>query len=218
MFADRTDAGRQLAAALKHYRAANPLVLALPRGGVVIGAEVVRALGGELDVMLVKKLRAPDNPELALGAICEDGRVFLNEEILQLSGASDAYIESERRARLREMAEQRNLYRKVKPRISPADRTAILVDDGLATGATMIAAAQAVALSKPRKLIVAVPVSPPDTARIIEQMNEVDELVCLATPVWFGGVGQFYGDFSQVSDEEVIAILKQFSPRHSPQQ
>ena len=211
LFNDRVDAGRQLAGRLEKHRASNPLILALPRGGVVVGAEIARALGCDLDVMLVKKLRAPGNPELAIGAISEEGRVHLNEEVARLSGADAAYIERERTTRMAEMAEQKMLYRAVRSRIDPIGRAAILADDGLATGASMIAAIQAAAQGRPAKLMVAVPVSPPETLETIGAMDEVDEVVCLAAPDGFAGVGQFYQEFDQVPDEDVVAILRQFA-------
>jgi putative phosphoribosyl transferase len=211
MFRDRTDAGQQLAAALKRHGDARPLVLGLPRGGVVVGAEVARALAGDLDVLLVKKLRAPGNPELALGAVSEDGRVYVNREVAGLIGSTDSYLQQEVAERRAEMASQQLRYRKVRPHVSPAGRTVILVDDGLATGATMIAGIQATALAQPARLIVAVPVSPPEVARKIEQLEPVDEFVCLETPWDFQGVGQFYHDFAQVDDQTVVEILKEFA-------
>ena len=209
MFKNREDAAQQLAAELVAYTDEHPLVLGLPRGGVVVAATIAKAVAGELDVLLVKKLRAPGNPELAIGAICEEGRAFLNDEVVGLTDADEDYIATERRERLAEMAEQRQLYRRVRPRVSPTGRTVILVDDGLATGATMIAAAQATALSKPEQLIVAVPVGPPETVDAIRAMSQVDDVVCLETPAWFSGVGQFYRDFHQISDEEVVQILEE---------
>jgi predicted phosphoribosyltransferase len=158
------------------------------------------------DVLLVKKLRAPGDPELALGAICEQGRAFINEEVGKLIAATQEYLDREIQERLAEIAEQRRVYRKVKTYISPADRIAILIDDGLATGATMIAAVQATALLRPRQLIVAIPVGPPDTVDKLEGMPQVNEVVCLDTPAWFQGVGQFYEDFRQVSDDEVVRM------------
>jgi predicted phosphoribosyltransferase len=211
MFQDRKDAGQQLARRLERFRSTNPLVLALPRGGVVVGAEVAHILGCALDVLLVKKLRAPDNPELAVGAVCEEGRSFLNDEVVRVTGADKAYLKREIEERIAEMAEQRELYRAVKPRIAATGQTTILVDDGLATGATMIAAAQVVAGANPKRLIVAVPVGPPDTVSQLEAMDEIDDVICLYAPEWFGGVGQFYGDFSQVSDVEVAALLEEFA-------
>ena len=174
----------------------------------MVGAEVARALQCDLDVLLVKKLRAQGDHELALGAICEDGKAFINEEVRGLAAATHEYLDDEIKARLAEIAEQRRAYRGVKNYISPTDRVAILVDDGLATGATMIAAVQATALLQPRQLIVAVPVSPPDTLGKLEGMPQVNEVVCLDSPAWFHGVGQFYEDFRQVSDEEVVRILE----------
>ncbi len=211
MFRDRAEAGRRLAAALQRFAMDRPLVLGLPRGGVVVGAEIAQMLQCDCDVLLVKKLRAPDDPELAVGAICEDGKAFFSEDVCKVTGATQEYLDNEIEARLAEIAEQRRMYRKIKAYISPTDRVAILVDDGLATGATMIAAVQATALSRPRKLIVAVPVSPPDTLDKLKGMPQVNEVVCLDTPDWFQGVGQFYEDFQQVSDEEVVRILKSTS-------
>jgi len=142
MFADRTDAGQRLAEAVRKFEAAHPLVLALPRGGVVVGAEVARALRCDFDVLLVKKLRALGNPELALGAVCEAGHCYVNPQVQQITGVDQAYLERETAARLAEIAEQRKLYRVIKPKIPTAGRVVLLVDDGLATGATMIAAIQ----------------------------------------------------------------------------
>jgi putative phosphoribosyl transferase len=211
MFKDRIDAGRKLADALQQFASSHPLVLALPRGGVVVGAEIAHKLGCELDVLLVKKLRAPENPELAFGAIGEDGHSFVNQRIAQMVGTDQSYIDGEIKERHVEIKQQSRAYRKVRPRISPAGRTVILVDDGLATGATMIAAVQTISLSNPQKIVVAAPVSSPEALQTLKSMPEVNDVVCLSTPEWFGGVGQFYRDFTQVSDEEVIEILKAFA-------
>jgi len=209
MFQDRKDAGRQLSRVLNWYRAVRPLVLCLPRGGVVVGAEVARALGGELDVVLVKKLRAPENPEWAVGAVGEDGVVFVNESVRALTGVSDEYLQIERRQRLAEMAGQRELYRRVRAQVSPAGRTVLVVDDGLATGASMIAAIQTIGLARPGRLAVAVPVGPADTIAQLRAMPGVDEVVSLLTPRGFEGVGQFYRDFTQVTDAEVVELLRE---------
>ena len=209
MFNDRADAGRQLAGALEKFRSLQPLVLALPRGGVVVGAEIARSLGCDLDVVLVKKLRAPGSPELALGAVSEGGETYVNYEVVNITEADEAYVEDEVNERLAEIAKQRKLYKAHKPPVPVAGRTAILVDDGLATGATMIAAVQATALARPLRLVVAVPVSGPEALRAIQAMKQVDETVCLLTPAWFEGVGQFYRDFRQIEDEEVVKILEE---------
>ena len=206
-FADRRDAGRQLACELEKFRVARPLVLGLPRGGVVVAAEVARALGCDLDVLLVKKLRCPDNPELAIGALSESGHRYVNDELVRAFNIEPSYLEAEVAERAAEIREQQRLYRAVKPRIAPTDRAAVLVDDGLATGATMIAAAQAIALERPKLLIVAVPVGSPEAARALQGLEQVDEVICPHTPDWFEGVGQFFKDFVQVEDSEVVRIL-----------
>jgi predicted phosphoribosyltransferase len=210
MFRDRTDAGQKLAQALERLRASRPLVLGLPRGGVVVGAEIARTLACDLDVLLVKKLRAPDNPELAIGALCEEGQPWLNKELVHRAGVDQAYLNAEIAERASEMAAQSRRYRKTKPRVPPNGRSVILVDDGLATGATMIAAAQAISTFGSRDIIVAVPVGPPDTVAALRKLPQVHEVECLHTPLWFAGVGQFYDDFSQVEDEEVMDILRRF--------
>ncbi len=211
MFANRTDAGRKLAAALQRHRGRNPLVLGLPRGGVLVAAEMARALHGELDVLFVKKLGAPDNPELAIGAVGEDGKPFLNSGLARMTGADDRYVKNLVTERLAEIREQARAYRAVAAKRSPAGRLCLLVDDGLATGATMIAAIQTTALQQAASIIVAVPGGPDDTVEQLRSMREVADVVCLETPAWFRGVSQLYDDFRQVSDEEVIKVLRGFS-------
>jgi putative phosphoribosyl transferase len=211
MFSNRADAGRQLAGALERFRAAHPLVLALPRGGVVVGAEIARALNFDLDVVLVKKLRAPGSPELALGAAGEDGTVFLNREIVGVTNTDETYVEDEIKERQFEITQQSQRYRRSKPKVPIAGRAVILTDDGLATGATMIAAVQATALARPVQLVVAVPVGALEALRVIQAMKQVDETVCLLTPSWFEGVGQFYRNFQQIEDEEVMKVLEEFA-------
>ena len=206
-FTNRQDAGRQLARALEKWRGAQPVVVGLPRGGVVVAAEVAQLLAGELEVLLVKKLRAPGNPELALGAVSADGQVFLNDAVVRMTGALADYLDREIAERRAEMAAQQQVYQAVRPHIVLANRPVILVDDGLATGATMIAAVQTTALLKPRQLVVAVPVSPPESLAAIRKLAEVDDVVCLHTPAWFQGVGQFYDDFTQTSETQVVALL-----------
>jgi predicted phosphoribosyltransferase len=213
MFAHRKDAGRKLAAALAAYRGRKPLVLGLPRGGVVVAAEIARALEGELDVIFVKKLGAPDNPELAVGAVGEDGRPFLNGTIVRMTGADDSYLHELVAERLAEIAGQAAAYRKVKPKVPLTGRVCILVDDGLATGATMFAAIQCAAAARPDSIIAAVPGGPDDTLLKIRELSEVNDVVCLEVPGWFSGVSQLYNDFRQVEDKEVVRLLKEFAGR-----
>ncbi|WP_231381811.1 alpha/beta fold hydrolase [Rhodanobacter sp. OR87] len=203
-FLDRDDAGRQLADALAHYRGTQPVVLAIPRGAVPMGLVVADALGGELDVVLVRKLGAPGNPEFAIGAVDEHGSVLLNEYAAE-AGADTAYT---RRVAQRELAlirERRARYRPGRPATVLAGRMVIVVDDGLATGATMVAALRAVRAQGPARLVCAVPVAAADSLARVSAL--ADEVVCLATPRPFHAVGSHYLDFDSVADEEVIALL-----------
>ena len=206
MFHDRKDAARRLAARLKERELHNPLVLAIPRGGVVTGAVLAQELGAELDIVLSRKLRAPEQPEFAIGAISEDGQIYLNPHVSGLLGPSDDYLDQERRHQLAEIARRKKLFRKVRPEASIAGRSVIVTDDGIATGSTMIAALQIVRTQKPHELIVAVPVAPPD--RLEEVRRWCDDLVCLHSPESFWGIGEFYADFSQVEDAEVVELLR----------
>ncbi len=203
-FLDRDDAGRQLAAALAGYRGSHPLVLAIPRGAVPIGRVVAEALDGELDVVLVRKLGAPGNPEFAVGAVDEHGAVLLNEYAAQV-GADDAYVRQVAQRELALIRERRACYRPGQPAVAVARRTVIVIDDGLATGATMVAALQAVRAQGPARLVCAVPVAAPDSLERVSAL--VDEIVCLATPRPFHSVGQHYLDFTGVTDDQVIALL-----------
>ena len=204
-FDDRIDAARQLADALRSFRGHDPLVLAVPRGAVPMGAELARQLGGDLDVVLVKKLAAPHDPELAIGAVDENGWTNVSAFASE-TGAHDAYIDAQRRECLKLLAARRALYTPGKTGFDPAGRIAIVVDDGLATGATMIAALRSVRARNPARLVCAVPVAA--AASIPRVRPFADELVCLEQPVEFGAVGRFYRDFSQVSDAEVVEILQ----------
>jgi len=204
MFIDRADAARRLVAALSTYRASRPLVLGIPRGAVPMAKQIAEALGGELDVVLVRKLRAPGNPEYAIGAIDESGWSFLTPESAWVRPSPD-YLEHEKQAQLAVIRERRKTYTALRQAHDPAGRTVIVVDDGLATGSTMIAALHALSAKKPAKLICAVPVAPPDTIEKVKQY--CDEVVCLETPEDFSAVGQFYANFGQVEDEEVVAAL-----------
>jgi predicted phosphoribosyltransferase len=211
MFRDREDAGRRLAAELKGRILWDPLVLAIPRGGVVVGAVLARELDADLDVVLARKLRAPNHPELALGAVSEAGAVYLNHRGEGLAGRLEHYLAEERRHQFAEIARRKELFRAVRPPAPVAGRSVIVTDDGIATGATMMAALKVVRAQHPHEVIVAVPVASPD--RLEEVRGWCDETVCLLTPQWFWAVGQFYENFSQVEDEEVVKLLREFAPR-----
>ena len=204
MFTDRIDAAQQLARALADYRGQHPLVLAIPRGAVPIAAVIARELAGELDLVLVRKIHAPGAPEFAIGAVDESGWVYLTPHSSAV-GAHPGYIAEQKILELEELQRRRDLYTPGQARTDVADRVVIVVDDGLATGATMIAALHAVRQRGPRKLVCAVPVASPESVRAVEE--HADEVVCLATPRYFRAVGQFYGAFPQLEDEEVVTLL-----------
>jgi len=204
-FDDRLDAARQLAAALERYRGDHPLVLAIPRGAVPMGRAIADLLGGDLDVVLVRKVGAPGNPEFALGAVDETGWTYVADYVRDMALDSD-WIDTESRRQLEVLRRRRELYSPGRARIDPQGRACIVVDDGLATGATMIAALHSVRARKPARLVCAVPVA---SRQGLEQVRALaDEVVCLDAPLEFYAVGQFYRDFRAVEDDEVVRILR----------
>jgi putative phosphoribosyl transferase len=206
-FIDRHDAGRRLAAVLGHFRTQQPVVLALPRGGVPVGFEIASALDAPLDVVLVRKIGAPGMSELAVGAIVDGEQLdeFIDRERVAELGVPQTYLDDEIRRQAAEIERRRRLYFKSRAPVSVAGCTALVVDDGIATGATMRAALRAVRRRGPATLVLAVPVGPASTVEALRP--EVDEVVCLDTPDDFYAIGQFYAAFHQMSDEEVVALL-----------
>ena len=204
MFHDRDDAARKLADSLLAYRGQNPLVLAIPRGAVPMAKLIAQRLEGDLDVVLVRKLRAPDQPELAIGSVDESGWTYI-ADFAALYGADSHYIESEKQAQLQTIRDRRAQYTPVRAPIDPAGRIVIVIDDGLATGATMISALHGLRAKQAAKLICAVPVSPPETLHKVRKL--ADTVVCLEAPPHFQAVGQFYRHFPQVDDEQVVELL-----------
>jgi putative phosphoribosyl transferase len=216
LFADRSEAGRALARRLLKFKDERPVVLALPRGGVPVGFEVARVLEAPLDLILVRKIGAPFQPELALGAVVDGSRpeTVLNEEFVREFQIPEGYIAEESVRQLAEIERRRRLWLPERARVPLAGRTAIMVDDGIATGATMEAALHATRRADPRRLVLATPVAPPDT---LERLRpQVDEVVCLATPWLFGAIGVFYEDFRQLSDDDVVDLLRRVSSETEP--
>ena len=209
VFESREEAGTLLADKLKKY-GKNCVVLAIPRGGVVVGAQIAHARSCPLEVIIIRKLGAPSNPELAIGATTSKGGVVLDQELIKKLEVTKGYIRSELSRQQKEARRREKVYLKGEP-INITDKTVILVDDGIATGATIEAAIQAVREERPARVILAVPVAPPHTVERLK--NEVDELVVLSTPEHFWAIGEFYSSFPQISDEEVVSILREASQR-----
>lgn len=217
-FQDRQDAGRALAARLGGY-AGRPdvLVLALPRGGVPVADEVARALGAPLDVFLVRKLGVPGHEELAMGAIASGGVRVLNRDVVDHLGISASMIDRVAGEEMRELGRREQAYRHGRAAPDVAGRTVILIDDGLATGATMRAAAAAIRHQRPARLVVAVPTASPDTCETFRRNPDVDEMICVVTPEPFYAVGLSYEDFAQTTDEDVRRVLERSTPPpHAP--
>ena len=207
-FVDRRDAGQQLAAALKKLTLERPVVYALPRGGVPVAAEVAAALDAPLDLVLVRKIGAPGQPELAVGAVV-DGitpEVLVDRDIASATGADTAYLKAMEEQALREIERRRAVYLGGRAPVSPAGRDAVVVDDGVATGASIIVAAHALRRRQARRVIIATPLAPSETLSRLE--CEADMVVCLQQPAWCPGIGAFYQDFHQLEDREVIELMQ----------
>ncbi len=210
LFRDRMDAGRILADHLTpHLQGQNALVLALPRGGVPVGFEVAKRFNADLDVFIVRKIGVPGHEELAMGAVASGGLRVLNESIVQELGISPSTVDRATERERREIEHRERLYREGRPALKPTDRTVVLVDDGLATGATMLAATRSLRRQRPQRIIVAVPVA--SSAACDEFRAHVEEVVCAATPEPFYAVGVWYDDFTQTTDDEVRALLERAS-------
>jgi predicted phosphoribosyltransferase len=212
-FKNRSEAGQKLARALSNYKDQHPVILALPRGGVPVAAEVAGALGAPLDLILVRKIGVPFQPELAMGAVVDGGAPIIvrNEDVVQSAGIDETQFKAVCDGELAEIERRRQRYLGGRERVDVVGRTAVVIDDGIATGATMRAALRATRMRNPTKLVLAVPVAPSES--IVEMREEADEVICLEDHEFFGAIGYYYGDFRQISDEEVIEILERFLPK-----
>ena len=209
-FRNRTEAGQKLAAALEGYKHRQPAILALPRGGVPVAAEVAAALKAPLDLILVRKVGVPFQPELAMGAVVDGSApiVVRNEDVIRYTRIGEEDFQAVCDRELAEIERRRDLYLGHRRRVDVAGRTAIVIDDGIATGATIRAALRATRARSPQRLVLAVPVAPTETIAALRE--EADDVVCLEDHEQFGAIGYYYADFSQVSDREVIEILARF--------
>ena len=212
-FKDRSDAGRQLARALAEYKDQRPVILALPRGGVAVAAEVATALNAPLDLVLVRKIGVPFQPELAMGAVVDGGvpLIVRNEGVIRLAAVDESDFKAVCDRELSEIERRRQRYLGSRDRVEVAGHIAIVIDDGIATGATTLAALRATRIRNPSRLVLAVPVAPSDNLTAMRQ--EADEVVCLEDYADFGAIGFYYSDFRQVSDDEVIETLRRFPAR-----
>ncbi len=211
VFANREEAGKRLAEMLMNYKSDDTIVLAIPRGGVIVGYEVAKALGKPLDITLPRKIGAPDNPELAIGAISEDGSTFYDEFLINLLGVSSDYMRQKEKEETQAIKERMHEFRGDRPLPSLEGKVVILVDDGLATGFTAKAAINSIKKRDPKKLVLAVPVAPRETAE--ELSSQVDNMIVIEEPEPFFAVGQGYEDFSQTTDEEVKRLLDKARPK-----
>ena len=212
-FKDRSDAGRKLAKALAAYKDQHPVILALPRGGVPVAAEVAATLDAPLDLIQVRKIGLPNQPELAMGAVVDGGAPIIvrNEDVIRLAGIDETEFKAICDSELAEIERRRQRYLGSRERSDVAGRTAIVIDDGIATGATTRAALRATRMRNPKKLVLAVPVAPTDSLAALS--SDADEVVCLEDYEFFGAIGAYYANFSQVADQEVIEMLKRFPAR-----
>ncbi len=209
MFENREEAGRRLADRLADDSFPNGLVLGIPRGGVVVAAPVAERLGLPLDIIIPRKIGAPHNPEVAVGAVTEDGTAIYDRTLLARLGLDETDLAPRIEKEIAEIKRRNTLYRGGREKADYGGRTVILVDDGVATGSTTLAALRSIKKGNPRAVVLAVPVAPPDTLRRLSR--EVDRVVCLESPIEFYAVGQFYLDFPQTSDDEVIELLRRFA-------
>ena len=206
-FSDRVDAGKRLASELKDFAGKDAIVLTIPRGGVVVGYEIAKALHLPLDVIIPRKIGAPYNPELAIGAMTEDGTIILDKGLVSYLGVPESYIKAESEHQKNEIERRLRMYRQDEPYPDLKGKDVIVVDDGIATGSTMKAALASVKNRGAKTVTVAVPVGPPSTINELKQ--QADRVICPYTPEYFEAIGQFYGDFSQTTDEEVIQMLNE---------
>lgn len=206
-FNSRAEAGRLLASELKNFSRPKAVVLGIPRGGVIVARQIADTLKADLDIVLSHKLGAPGNPELAIGAVCEDGKLFVDRAILSYIGVDDSYVEEEKSCQLEQIARRVEEYRRLLPKLPLKARVVIVTDDGVATGATMQAALWAVRREEPERIIAALPVGPEDV--VANLSKDADETICLRTPPFFGAIGRFYVEFDQVEEEQLLEILGQ---------
>lgn len=207
-FPSREEAGRLLAEQLKHLAGRKVAVLGIPRGGIIIACKIAEELDADMDMVLSHKLGAPENPELAIGAICEDGTVFVDKLLASYVGADKEYIEAEKRQQLQEIKRKVTQYRQFLPKLPLAGKIVVVTDDGVATGASMQAALWAVRQEKPVKIVAAIPVGPRDT--ITKLSYDADELICLVSPPVFDALSRFYVEFTQVDDEQLTEAVEKY--------